>query len=184
MKKPMHHPFLSGERICIRALERADLDGNYLQWLNDYEVTKYLESGIFPNNMEAMERYFERIDQSPNDVMFAIIEKDNNKHIGNIKIGNINWVSRTADIGFLVGEKESWGKGYGSEAVKLAVDYCFNRLNLQKIIIGVVSINLASIRICEKLGFSLEGTIRRWKYIDGEYYDALYFGLLGEEYQY
>ena len=184
MSEQMYHPFIIGERIYFRALERADLEGNYFQWLNDYEVTKYLESGIFPNSTEAMESYFNKIDQSPNDVFFAVIERETGLHIGNIKIGSINWVKRTADIGTMIGERKAWGKGYGTEALKLATDYCFKRLNLQKITVGVIPENLAAKRYIENLGFSHEGTIRRGAYINGKYCDALIYGQLVEEWKF
>ena len=179
----MYHPFLIGEKIYLRGLERSDLEGAYFQWLNDYDITKHLESGIFPNSMEAMEKYFDSIKQSPDNIFLAIIERETDRHIGNIKIGNINWVRRVADIGWLIGEKDAWGKGYGTEALKLVVDYCFRRLNLHKVFAGIAAPNLASKKMCEKVGFSLEATLRKEAYVNGEYCDVMYFGLLREEYK-
>ncbi len=180
----MNHPFLVGEKIYLRKLDMEDLKGNYLKWINDYEVTRYLSSGAFPTDAQGLEKYFEKIDTSPNEVMFAIIEKKTDRHIGNIKIGNINWINRIADIGRLIGEKDAQGKGYGLEAMKLALDYCFKRLNLHKIIAGTVVDNIAPQKHYEKLGFTVEGRFRKEAFIDGEYRDTIRVGILREEWKY
>jgi len=180
----MYHPFLIGEKIYLRGLERKDLDGNYFQWLNDYEVTKYLRSGTFPNSMEALESYFNRVSTSPNDVFFAIIEKGTERHIGNLRVSDIDWLRRTASIGRMIGEKDCWGKGYGLEALKLAVDHCFKRLNLHKVIIWTAELNIAPQKNYEKLGFVFEGRLRQEIYVDGKYYDRLYYGILKEEWKF
>lgn len=78
----MYHPFLIGEKVYLRGMEREDLEGNYFQWLNDYEVTRYLSSGKFPNSREAMEEYFTRMQTSGKDVFFAIVEKETGRHVG------------------------------------------------------------------------------------------------------
>ncbi|MFC1992250.1 GNAT family N-acetyltransferase [Chloroflexota bacterium] len=180
----MYHPFLIGEKVYLRGLEREDLEGNYFQWLNDYEVTRLLASGTFPNSREAMEEYLTRMRTSGRDIFFAIVEKETDRHIGNLRVGDIDWIRRTASIGQLIGEKDCWGKGYGTEALKLAVEYCFNRLNLHKIVEAAASSATAAIKYMEKLGFVLEGTLRKEAFIDGEYQDALRYGLLREDYKF
>ena len=179
----MYHPFLIGEKVYLRRVERQDLEGNYFDWLNDYEVTKWLETGTFPNSMEAMENYFTKLDSSPNDVFFAIIEKETDRHIGNIRI-NINWVTRTADTGQLIGEKDAWGKGYGLESLKLVIDYCFKRLNLRRVSSGTIDGNIPALKDWERLGYTVEGRRRKAAYIDGEYRDVVEAGMLKEEWKF
>lgn len=180
----MFHAFLVGEKTYLRALEREDLEGNYFQWLNDYEVTKGLSSGTFPNSKAAMEDYFNRMQTSGNNILFAIIEKETDRHIGNLGIVDVDWVKRiVGSIGILIGEKDCWGKGYGTEVLKLAVEYCFKRLNMHKIVQAAAISSVASIKFLEKLGFVLEGTLRKEAFIDGEYQDGVRYGLLREEYR-
>ena len=174
----MHHPFLTGDKLYLRGLECADLDGEYFDWLNDREVTKFLVAGVFPNSKEKMEEYYRNISLSNNNVMLAIIDKISDKHIGNIKLGSINWISRIADIGIMIGDKEFWHKGFGTEAIKLLVEYAFHRLNLHKVTAGVIAENKASIKVFEKAGFEIEGRAKSQCFLNGEYCDSLYLGII------
>ncbi len=178
----MHYPFIIGEKLYLRGLERADLEGEYFDWLNDREVTRFLRSGLFPNNAERMEEYYRSVALSPDNVMLAIIEKESDRHIGNIKLGPIDWVARIAFLGIMVGDKKSWGKGYGTEAIRLVIDYAFNRLNLHKVTAGIVAIHQASIRAFEKAGFEVEGQAKSQFFLDGEYCDSLYLGITREDF--
>ena len=178
----MHHPFIIGEKLYLRGLERSDLEGDYFDWLNDREVTKFIDSGDFPNNMERMEEYYRNIALSHDNVMFAIIDKESDKHIGNIKLGPINWIRRMATLGIMIGDKEFWGKGYGTEAIRLVLDYAFKRLNLQEVSAGVATVHQPSIRAFEKAGFEIEGRVKGQFFLDGEYYDSLYLGVTKDDF--
>ncbi len=178
----MYHPFIIGERIYLRGLDKADLEGSYFDWLNGREVTKFLDSGAFPNTMDKMEEYYRNVTSSPNNVMLAIIDKESDKHIGNIKLGTIDWITRVAPLGIMIGDKKFWGKGYGTEAIRLVLDYAFKRLNLHKVFAGVVAIHQASIKAFEKTGFEIEGKARSNCFIDGKYYDSLYLGITEEDF--
>lgn len=178
----MKNPFLVGQRVYLRGLEREDLTGEYFQWLNDYEVTRYLQSGRTPNTSEAMEKYYLSMTNSPNDAIFAIIEKKTDRHIGNTKLGTIDWIHRIADFGLMIGARDCWGQGYGTEAARLILDYGFHRLNLHKIILGVAADHIAAIRSYEKAGFRREGLIAKLLYIDGDYKDEVIMGITHDEF--
>lgn len=178
----MYHPFIVGETIYLRGLERADLEGAYFDWLNDREVTKFLESGRFPSTKEGMEEYYNNTVLSENNVMFGIIDKKADKHIGNIKLGPINWITRIASLGIMIGDKESWGKRYGTEAIRLVSDYAFNKLNLHKLTAGVAAINKGSVRAFERAGFEVEGRAKKQFFLNGEYYDSLYLGMTRQDF--
>lgn len=176
----MRHPFLTGGKLYLRNLESADLDGEYLDWLNDEEVTKFLTSDFFPISKEKMEEYHRNVTMSSNNVMLAIVDKKSDKHIGNIKLGPINWISRIADLGVMIGDKEFWHKGYATEAIKLLLDYAFRRLNLHKVTAGVIAGHEASIKAFEKAGFEVEGRMKSQCFLDGKYCDSLYLGIIRE----
>lgn len=178
----MHHPFLIGEKLYLRGVERQDLDGDYFQWLNDYEVTKFLESGRFPNTKDAMEEFYRDAALSGKNAFFAIIDKETDKYIGNIKLGPIDWYHRKASIGSMIGNKQYWGKGYSTEAIKLVVDYGLIRLGLNKLWAGVAANHEASRRAYEKAGFVLEGRSKGSFYFEGNIYDTLYLGITRDEY--
>lgn len=175
--------FLNGLKIELRPLDKTDLTTEYIRWLNDPEVSQYLISGVFPSNMDQLENFYQRISLSNNDVMFAIIRKDTKKHIGNIKLGDINWVHRFANIGIMIGDKESWGQGCAQEACRLVIEYAFKRLNLNKVTLTVVACHTAAIRVYEKIGFKLEGRVKDIFFLSGRYEDQLIMGVLRDEYE-
>lgn len=178
----MRRPFLVGEKIYLRPLEAADLDGPYLDWLNEHEITRYLETGMFPTTRESLQDYVQAVARGNNNVMLAIADRASDAHVGNVKLGPIHWLHRRADMGILIGDRTVWGRGYGREAVALVVDYGFHRLNLHKIALGVYADNVAAVKMYQKIGFCIEGTLRQHLFMDGAYHDKYVMGILREQY--
>lgn len=174
-------PFLTGDKVYLRALIESDAEGPYSRWLNDKEVTKYLESGYFPNTTESLKDYIKRYSNTDKALMLGIIEKSSDRHIGNIKLEPINWVHRTGVIGIMIGEKDCYGKGYATEAIKLVLEHGFNRLNLRKISLGVVADNAAAKRVYEKLGFEVEGIKKEECFHDGHYCDIILMAIFRKD---
>jgi len=178
----MRRPFLIGERLYLRLLEESDIGEEYLGWLNDAEVTRYLEAGTFPSTTHTIRKYIEHFQNSTTDLLFAIIDRGTHQHVGNITLNRINWIHRTADTGLMIGRKEFWGKGYAFEALSLLIEYAFQKLGLQKIVAGAVADNIPIIVTLEKLGFKVEGKPRREFFVEGEYRDSVRLGLLRDEF--
>ena len=176
-------PFLVGEQVVLRPLARTDVEGPYLEWLNDHDVTRFLETGTTPVTPAVLQRYVDAVTQARDVVMLAIVEKDSGVHVGNVKLAGIHPVHRRADLGIMLGDKQRWGRGYGREAVALMLAYGFDRLNLNKIYLGVDVDNVAAVRIYEQLGFKIEGTQRQHHFRDGAYRDRHVMGILREDYQ-
>ena len=179
----MHHPFLVGKKIYLRPLEAKDLTGPYMDWLNDYEVTHFMETGSFPITADSLQKYVQAVAQSSQNVMLAIVERRMDKHVGNIKLGSIHWIHRRADVGIMVGDKKSWGKGYGYEATALMLSYGFRRLNLHKITLGVFADHGPAVRAYKRLGFVVEGTLREHLFRDGSFHDEYVMGILRSDYE-
>ena len=178
-----HNAFLRGSKIYLRPLERADLNETYLGWLNDHEVTQNLEAGAFPTTKQDLENFYQGVTGSRSEVIFAIVDSKSHRHIGNVKLGPINWVHRRAMFGIMIGEKKYWGRGIGKEATRLVVEYGFLRLNLNRIGLGVLAAHEAAIRCYQAVGFKAEGTFREEMFCDGTYRDRLWMGLLRSEYK-
>lgn len=178
----MRRPFLQGEKIYLRPLDPADLDGPYLDWLNDAQVTKYLEVGRFPSTPESVARYLARFEGSDTDMILAVCDSKSGTHIGTVTLSNITRVHGRADTGIMIGDKDYWGKGYGYEAWGLLLKHAFERLNLRKIIAGCVAENTGSLELQKKLGFEIEGTFREEAFIDGAYHDVIRTGLFRENF--
>jgi len=179
---PNKAAYIAGLRVDLRPLERADLNERYLSWLNDPEIARYLDARTFPSSVQDLVRFYETATAS-RDVMLAIIDKKSGQHIGNLKLGPINWVHRRATFGLLIGDKRFWGKGIGMEVTRLAVEYAFTQLNLRRIDLGVFAEHMSAVRCYEKVGFKVEGRLRQNSFHEGKFKDNLLMGLLSSEYK-
>lgn len=175
------HPFLEGERICLRELRLSDVNANYYRWMNDTEVIRYLECRFATNSMDAIKDFVDKILKDRDSIFLAIVLKNSNRHIGNIKIGPINRIHRFADVGLLIGERDCWGKGYATEALRLVKHYAFKELNLHKLTAGCYEVNKGSEKAFKKAGFTVEGIRKKHRYCDRVYVDTIIFGLLNDE---
>lgn len=180
----MGQPNLIGEKVSLRPLVAEDINGPYLDWLNDPEVTYYLEVGRAKSTRETSSRYLEHFKNSQSDFIYAICDKETGKHIGTVTLNHIHPIHKTADSGIMIGDKDYWGKGFAYEAWGLLLNYAFTELKLNKIIAGAAKENVASLRLQEKLGFKIEGELRQEFFCDGKYLDAVRTGLLATEFQF
>lgn len=169
--------FLQGENIFLRGIALEDATDRYLSWLNDPETTQGLASGRFPTSLDQLQSYIRQIIDDPNSVMFAICDAVTGDHLGNIKLDRFDWVSRTCELGLLIGDKNSWGKGIGTEVCKLVTDYAFEQLNVRKVSLTVYSNNPNAIRLYEKIGFEKEGCLVKHVFEGGEFHDKLWMSL-------
>ena len=166
----------------LRNLGEGDIDARYLSWLQDEEVGRYLELRLERHDLVQVTEYVRQMNESDQNLFLGIFEKKNNVHIGNLKIGPINFFHKRAEIGLLIGEKSCWGKGLASEAIRRACMYAFDNLGLKKVFAGYYSGNNRSGRSFEKVGFKKEGRLRsHWKNIDGEREDQILIGCFAEE---
>jgi len=170
--------FIEGKHIYLREIRLSDANKNYCNWINDPKVNKYLESRFERWSVSKLKRYISDVKRNPDNVFLTIVSRDRNKHIGNIKIGPINRSHRYADVGVIIGEKSFWGKGIATEAIKLVVDYAFNKLDLHKLTAGAYSRNIGSIKAFKKAGFSVEGVRRKHCLCNGSYVDGVLLGIV------
>ena len=142
---------LESERLILEPISLKHVSTAYLSWLNDEDTIKYLVTKK-GNTLKSLSNYIER-HLEKKTVMYAIIIKENKAHIGNIKIDPINELDMSGELGILVGDKNSWGKGYGRESCSLIMQHCFKNLHLTQINLGVDLNNKKAIKLYEKLGF-------------------------------
>jgi len=171
-------PLVAGERLYLRGLSSDDVGEAYHRWLNDPEVTRYTESRFVPHSVARLREYVARFAGDRDHLFLAIVLRKDDRHIGNIKLGPINWIHRTGDVGIIIGEKACWGQGYASEAIGLLTGYAFGALNLRRVTAGCYATNVGSVRAFLKAGFQQEGMRRRQYWSENAYVDEI---LLGRE---
>lgn len=177
-------PYYFGERIVLREYRKEDITF-IRKWVNDSEFTDNLgDIFAFPHSMKNTEDYLNFIDSKSglDKSNFVIAHKETEEYIGQIDLIEIDWKNRWAVLGIVIGTKENWGKGYGSEAIKVLQDIVFNRLNLNKLELRVHDYNERAKKCYRSCGFKEEGRVRDKFFINGKYTDYIVMGILKEEY--
>ncbi|MFC1898408.1 GNAT family N-acetyltransferase [Candidatus Cloacimonadota bacterium] len=172
---------LIGKEVYLSPLCVEDAE-QYCEWLNDFEVAKNL---LIFNQQLSLER--EKMilnDMIKNDAMiFGIIDIETDKLIGNCSIFKINHRNQKAEVGIFIGDKNYWSKGCGTEALSLLVDYGFNILNLNNIMLEVFNFNDRAKKCYEKVGFKLIGKRREAIILAGQKHDELYMDILASDFE-
>ncbi len=173
--------FRAGKRLYLRPLLREDM-AQMTVWINDPEVTQYLRA-IYPMTPEEEVIWQESLkDKKDEEIILAIVLKEGNRFIGTMGFHGIDFRNGLATTGSVIGDKSVWGKGYGTEAKMLLLDYAFNTLNLRKICSTVYDINPRSKRCLEKCGYREEGCLKKQQYRNGTYRDEFIMAVFKEEF--
>ncbi len=168
---------IEGELVRLRAPERGDLP-IFVKWINDPEVTEFLQFEP-PMSIEDEEIWFQHMTMSK-DRTFAIETKEG-RLIGNIGLMDFDWRNRKTDIGIMIGEKDLWSHGYGTDAMKVLLRYLFEELNMNRVGLYTDVDNHRALRSYEKCGFTREGVVRQYRFKDGKYLDSVHMSILQQE---
>lgn len=170
-----------GARCSIRLCTLDDVSPRYVAWLEDPEVNRYLETRFSPQTLDSVAAFVTSQLEHPASYLFAICAADGGAHVGNVKVGPVNPHHGFADVSYFLGERSAWGKGIGTEAVRLATRFGFERLGLHRLQAGLYAGNVGSRRVLEKAGYVLEASLRKQLRSDAGWEDHLYFGALAGE---
>lgn len=184
IKVKRNQSFINGTRIFLREVRLTDVNETYYKWMNTPEITQYLESRFFPQSIENISDFVKEQIENQRVVFLAICLNENELHIGNIKLGPIDWVHRFAEVGIMIGDKASWGKGYGNEAIGLVKTYAFKTLNLHRLVANCYQVNQGAIKAFQKNGFEIEGVWKKHHFCNGKYTDAILLGILNPIWNY
>ncbi|HEY8600117.1 MAG TPA: GNAT family N-acetyltransferase [Thermomicrobiales bacterium] len=170
-----------GELVTLGPLRR-DLVPTYQRWMNDLAVVRNIGAMPLPMTLEREESWFERAAKSDDSFSFTIYGRASGTSIGNTSLMGLDWRSRTAEFGILIGEAAGRGKGYGTETARLMLDYAFVALGLHSVYLRVHEYNLAGRRAYEKAGFREFGRRRQSQQMGGKFWDTIYMDCLSSEF--
>jgi RimJ/RimL family protein N-acetyltransferase len=152
-------------------------------WSRDAEYLRQVDTDYaFPGSPAEMLEKQNHFRSMTNGVLFHLRTVDQDRLIGFIAVHSIEWNNRSGKLSMGIGEAEYRNKGYGSEALRLALNYSFNELNLHRVGLDVIASNMRAVHTYEKAGFQHEGLIRQAVHRDGKYDDLLIMGILRDNF--
>jgi len=171
-----------GKKVLLREYRKEDVKKAW-EYINDPDVKRFLMPGIpYPLRLEEEEKWFEGQSSSGDTYNFAIVLKDTGEYIGGCGINTVDWKNSHACVGIFLGKK-FWSKGYGTDAMKVLVNFIFSQMNINKVYLYVYSFNKRAIRSYEKCGFKIEGRLREHIFRDGKYHDEYIMSILRNEWK-
>jgi RimJ/RimL family protein N-acetyltransferase len=171
---------IRGERVRLLPLDRERHLDNYVRWFNDPEVTRYLTQHL-PLSRAAESAFFDRAAQASDMILWAVHD-EHDRHIGGTGLHNIDWSQRSATSGIVIGEKDAWGLGYGSEVMRVRTAWAFDELGLHRIESECHAENARSARCLEKAGYRRVGLARKKWWRRGQWHDCILWEILDEDY--
>jgi RimJ/RimL family protein N-acetyltransferase len=171
---------IEGEKVGFTEPKEEYVE-RYRDWFNDLEVTQFVSNFGAVFTTEAEENWY-RSQAENDDPTFTIHYLSDDKPIGNCGLHNINQGNDHGEMGIVLGEKEYWNRGLGTEAVRLITDFGFTALGLRGISLAVKGFNERARRVYGKVGYQTAGRVRDFYKIDGNYYDEIIMDILREEF--
>lgn len=171
---------LVGERIYLSPRNSEDIE-KFTEWLNDFETTDYIGRSSEIITLDDEKKFLETTKEDKK--VFVIVDLKDDNMIGTVGLHEINNIKRTATLGIFIGDKNYREKGYGTEAIRLILDYGFNYLNLNNIKLDLFEFNERALACYKKCGFREYGRRRKSNFINGKYYDTIEMDILAEEFK-
>lgn len=173
---------LHGERVRLRPVGERDLP-LFVRWLNDPDVRYWLSMADGPElTLESEQEWYEEMRGDPACVIWCI-ETEEGQPIGNLGLHAIDEGQGRATLGIFIGEKDFWGRGYGTDAIMEVLRYAFAEMGLRRTALGTDEDNARGIRCYEKCGFVREGLLRGYRLRGGEPVNGVVMAVLREEWE-
>ena len=155
----------------------------YQKWINDPEVSDMLGILGFPFSIEKERKWVEdNVVPSEYRYGFTILTKSG-KPIGNLALMEIEYIHKSAVLGIMIGEKEYWNRGYGTDAINALLGFAFDTLAMNRIELRTLEINKRALACYKNCGFKVEGRRRKHWYYNGKYLDDILMGILVDEWR-
>ncbi len=160
-------------RVYLRELTAEDVNDNYLEGFANNDVTEFLEVDGKALSKNSVIEYMKQGRDSKSYFMYAVCLKENDKQIGNLKIGPINYKHMTADLVTVIWDRDQWGKGLATEAIKEGNKAAFEIYNIRKLTGGIYESNIGSIKAYTKAGWIEEGRLFNHYISNGKFEDRI-----------
>lgn len=172
---------MENKDIYIRILEETDI-AQTTKWMNTPEISDIM--GYLPVQTLAEQlNWFKDLSRDKSRYVFAICSKADNKQIGNVGLGNIDYINRHCMFNIFIVNTDNRSKGLGTQTTQLALDFAFKRLNMNKVYLRTSAKFIEANKLYQKLGFMQEGIMRQHYYTDGVYEDKIIYSILKSEYE-
>lgn len=171
---------LEGERVRLRPMQEADLP-HFQRWLQDAEVRRWLAAMNEPPTMQDELDWYHVTRENPDSVLWSI-ETIDGQLIGSLEL-RLTLAHRRAELGISIHDKTQWSKGYGTDAVRLVLDYAFDELELNRVELTTDEDNARGLRCYEKCGFQREGLLRQHRLVEGRLGNTVAMSVLRSEWQ-
>ena len=172
--------FLRSNRIILRPAQESDIP-LFVRWMNDPETRQYIKRNMPLSEGEEKEWFVSLAKKSDANVHLVMCSVEGNKPIGVIGLHRINWQSRHATTGTVIGEKDYRDKGLGTEAKMLLLKFAFDTLNLHKVCSSAYATNGRSVHYSEKCGYKIEARLREQQFLDGKFVDMVLLAVFRED---
>jgi RimJ/RimL family protein N-acetyltransferase len=172
--------FLEGKKVILRPLDKRTDAGNMQHWINDPVVRLNLAM-IFPQTLKNEEDFIDCCGDTTKGIVLAITIKETGEFIGVMGLHDIDWPNRNATTGALIGEKKYWGRGYGTDAKMILLNYAFNTLNLHTVSSSAIAFNKRSIGYNTHCGYKVEGVCRSRIFRSGRYWDRVMLSVMKKD---
>lgn len=173
---------IEGERVALGPLRR-DLLPLYQRWMNDPAVVRTVWASLRPLLLEDEQQWYDQKIGATDTVLFQVYVRDGWRPIGNAGLLELDHQHGVAEFGILIGEKDCWDRGYGTEATRLILDYAFSVLGLHNVMLSVYDFNLRGIRAYEKAGFKVIGRRRQALRLGHKRHDVILMDALATEFE-
>lgn len=173
---------LEGETVVLRRHVRENMAA-FRAWYSDPEVSRLTRYQEGPMRPEEVERFFVVRALGTDSLAMAIHVKATGRLIGTCAFSQLDGDNGSALFHITIGERDAWGRGYGTEATRLMVDHAFGALGLHRVGLAVFAFNERAIRSYRRVGFLLEGRSREAIHRDGRWWDELHMSILEQEWR-
>ena len=168
-------------QVSIRPITEADT-AKIVKWRNTPSVVEHFIYRT-PLDEQGHLNWFHNRVQTGEVAQFMIVDEEAGEEVGSVYLRDIDKENQKCEYGIFIGEDSCRGKGIGSAAAKLALDYAFETLGLNRVFLRVFADNTRAINSYENAGFRYEGTFRDDVIIDGKAYDMVFMGILKEDWE-